>query len=156
MMNTIIERFVSDKNIALIGVSSDKKKFGNMLLLELTKKGYTVFPVHPDLGEIEGIRCIPDVKNLPGHVTNLILVVKPEVTARIIGQLKDSPIQRVWMHKGAGAGSGSPEAIEACNGNGIEAVHGFCPMMFFAPSGFHSFHFWLRKKFGKVPEAFVK
>ena len=47
MMNTIIEKFVSDKNIALIGVSSDKKKFGNMLLLELTKKGYTVFPVHP-------------------------------------------------------------------------------------------------------------
>lgn len=156
MMNTIIEKFVSDKNIALIGVSSDKEKFGNMLLLELTKKGYTVFPVHPSLDEIEGIKCIPDVKILPGHVNNLILVVKPEITEQVIHQLKDSPIRRVWMHKGVGAGSGSVAAIEACKGNGIEAVHGFCPMMFFSPSGFHGFHFWLRKKFGKVPEGFVK
>jgi len=155
-MNTTIEKFVSDKNIALIGVSSDKKKFGNMLLLELTKKGYTVFPVHPSLGEIEGIKCIPDIRILPGHVTNLILVVKPEITEQIIYQLKDSPVKRVWMHKGAGAGSGSAAAIEACKINGIEAVHGFCPMMFFSPSGFHGFHLWLRKKFGKVPEGFVK
>ena len=154
-MKTIIEKFVSDKNVALIGVSAEKQKFGNALLQELTKKGYTVYPVHPTLAEVDGIKCFQDVKALPDNVTNLILVVNPEVTVQIIPQLKDSPIMRVWMHKGIGAGSGSLAAIEACKEHGIEVVHGFCPMMFFSQSGIHGFHFWLRKKFGKVPAEFV-
>ena len=155
-MNTIIEKFVNDKNVALIGVSQVKNKFGNQILKELTKKGYTVFPVHPSLGEIEGIKCYPDVKALPVYVSNLILIVRPEITEQIIPQLKGSPVKRVWMHKGVGAGSGSLAAIEASQKAGIETVHGFCPMMFLSPTGVHSFHFWLRKKFGKVPAGFVK
>lgn len=155
-MNAVIEKFVSDKNIALIGVSTDKQKFGNALLAELTKKGYNVFPVHPTLAEIDGIKCYSDVKTLPDYVTNLVLVVKPQVSEQIIYQLKDSPIQRVWMHRGAGKGSASAAAIEACKEIGIEVVYGFCPMMFFSPSGLHSFHFWLRKKFGKVPVEYLK
>jgi len=154
-MNSIIEKFVGDKNVALIGVSVDKQKFGNAILQELTKKGYTVFPVHPTLSEVDGIKCFPDVKLLPDNVTNLILVVNPKVTVQIIPQLNDSPIRRVWMHKGIGAGSGSLAAIEACKEHRIEVVYGFCPMMFFSGSGIHGFHFWLRKKFGKVPAEFV-
>ena len=154
-MKTIIEKFVGDRNIALIGVSTIKQKFGNVLLHELTKKGYTIFPVHPTLKEVEGIKCFPDVKALPCHVNNLIVVVNPLETEHIIPQLKDSPIERVWMHRGVGKGSSSEAAIEACKENGIEVVYGFCPMMFFSASGMHSFHFWMRKKFGKVPSAFT-
>jgi len=154
-MKAIIEKFVGDKNIALIGVSADKQKFGNALLHELTKKGYTVFPVHPTLAEVEGIKCYQDVKTLPDYVTNLLIVVKPTNTETIVRQLEDSSIQRVWMHRGAGKGAASATAIETCKENGLEVVHGFCPMMFFSPSGIHSFHFWLRKKFGKVPAEFT-
>ncbi len=155
-MNAVIEKFVSDKNIALIGVSANNQKFGNILLVELTKKGYTVFPVHPELSEVNGIKCYSGVESLPDQVTNLILVVKPETAGQIILRLKDSAIRRVWMHRGAGEGSASASALEACKKIGIEVVYGFCPMMFFAPSGIHSFHFWLRKKFGKVPAEFTK
>jgi predicted CoA-binding protein len=153
-MKAIIEKFIGDKNIALIGVSADKQKFGNFLLHELTKKGYTVFPVHPTLADVEGIKCYPNVKTLPGYLTNLILVVNPVAAVQIIPRLKDSSIRRVWLHRGAGKGTGSVAAIEACKEIGIEVVYGFCPMMFFSPSGIHSFHFWLRKKFGKVPAEF--
>jgi len=153
-MKAIIEKFVGDKNIALIGVSAIKQKFGNSLLHELTKKGFNVFPVHPTLAEVEGIKYFRDVKNLPDYVTNLIIVVNPLAAEQIIPHLKDTSIRRVWLHRGAGKGVGSLAAIEACKENGIEVVHGFCPMMFFLPSGIHSFHFWLRKNFGKVPAEF--
>lgn len=155
-MNTIIEKFTADKNIALIGVSSDKQKFGNVILRELVKKGYTLFPVHPSLKEVEGIHCIPDVRSLPEEVTNLILIVNPAVTDQIVSQLNDSPIRRVWMHRGSGKGSASSVAIERCKAAGIEVVYGFCPMMFFSPSGIHHLHFWLRKKFGNVPAEFIQ
>jgi len=154
-MNAIIESFVNDKNIALIGVSADKTKFGNAIFTELTKNGYTVYPVHPTLIEIDGIKCYPDVNMLPVQVVNLILVVSPDVTEQIVLQLKGTSIRRVWMHRGVGKGSGSIAAIESCKENGIEVVHGFCPMMFFSPSGIHRFHFWLRKKFGKVPVEYT-
>lgn len=154
-MKAIIEKFVSDKNIALIGVSANKQKFGNALLHELTKMGYTVFPVHPSLTEVEGIKCVPDVKTLPENVMNLIVVVNPLATEQLIPQLKDSSIKRIWMHRGVGKGSGSAAAIESCKENGIEVVYGFCPMMFFSTSGIHRFHFWMRKKFGKIPAEFA-
>jgi len=154
-MKAIIEKFVSDKNIALIGVSANKQKFGNALLQELTKKGYTIFPVHPSLTEVNGVKCYPDVETLPDYVTNLIIVVKPEMTETIVSQLNDSSIRRVWMHRGSGKGVASTAAIETCRKSGIEVVYGFCPMMFFSPSGIHSFHFWLRKKVGKVPAEFT-
>lgn len=153
-MKAIIEKFVSDKNIALIGVSANKQKFGNSILSELTKKGYTVFPVHPTLNEINGIKCYPEVKSLPGHVNNLILIVNPVLAEYLVSQLNDSPIRRVWMHQGVGIGAGSEEVIATCKKNGIEVVYGFCPLMFFAPSGIHRIHFWLRKNFGKVPAEF--
>ena len=155
-MNAIIDKFTSDKNIALIGVSSDKQKFGNFLLREFAKKGYHVFPVHPSLDEVEGIRCYSGVKSLPDQVTNLIIVVNSIVTEQIVSQLKDTSIKRVWMHRGAGKGSASLAAIELCKSSGIEVVYGFCPMMFFAPSGIHSFHLWIRKRFGKVPAEYIK
>ena len=155
-MNAIIGKFTEDKNVALIGISTDKMKFGNQLLRELVKKGYTVFPVHPVIKEVNGIVCYSDVKSLPGYVTNLILVVNPVVTEQIVSQLNDTSIKRVWLHKGSGSGSSSDVAIATCRKNGIEVVYGLCPMMFLSPSGMHSFHFWLRKKFGKLPEEFKK
>jgi uncharacterized protein len=155
-MNATIDKFVNDKNIALIGVSVVKQKFGNYLLTELTKKGYTVFPVHPTLKEIDGIKCYADINELPEQVTNLILVVQPAVTEQIVSQLKGSSIKRVWMHKGAGKGTASPAAIKICKDLGIELVYGFCPMMFFLGTGMHGFHFWLRKTFGEVPVEFVR
>lgn len=155
-MNATIEKFVNDKNIALIGVSIVKQKFGNFLMTELAKKGYTIFPVHPTLKEVNGMKCYADINELPDHVTNLILVVQPTVTEQIVAQLKDSSIERVWMHKGSGKGTASAAAIKICKEQGIEVVYGFCPMMFFSRSGMHSIHFWLRKNFGKLPAEFAK
>jgi len=154
-MKAIIEKFVGDKNVALIGISLNKTKFGNMILNELTKKGYNVFPVHPTITELYGIKCYPDIKSLPDTVANLILVVNPAVSAHIVRELKDTPIQRVWFHKGVGNGAGSDVAYGICRDYGIGVVYGFCPMMFYVSEGVHRFHFWLRKNFGKVPAEFT-
>lgn len=154
-MKNIIDQFINDKNVALIGVSRDPRKFGNALLKELTKRGYHVFPVHPEIKEVEGVKCYASTDDLPDKVKNLILAVQPKVTEEIINQIKPSKIQRVWMHRGMGTGSASIKAIEECRVKGIEVVYDFCPMMFISPSGFHGFHYWMRKTFGKLPSGFT-
>jgi hypothetical protein len=56
-MDKQIEKMVSEKTFALVGVSSDVKKFGNAILKELTARGFTIYPVHPSLQMVEGVKC---------------------------------------------------------------------------------------------------
>jgi predicted CoA-binding protein len=153
-MLEIINRFVGDKNLALIGVSKKPYKFGNALVKELSKLGYTIYPVHPELEFAEGVKCYKSLDKLPESVQNLLLVVQPKATEEIVEELNPDKIKRVWMHKGAGSGCSSIKAIGTCKEKGIEVVYGFCPMMFLSNSGIHHFHFWMRKTFGKVPAEF--
>lgn len=153
-MKKVIDRFVKDKNVALIGVSRNPQKFGNAVLKELSKKGYTVFPVHPEMKEAEGTKCFSSLDELPDNVNNLLLAVQPNVTEEIVSQIDAQKIHRIWMTKGVGKGSASEKAIMECKNKGIDVVYGFCPLMFFAPGGFHGFHLWMRKTFGKIPPEF--
>jgi uncharacterized protein len=155
-MKKIIDRFIEDKNIAIIGVSKDERKWGNALVKELAKEGYSVFPVHPEIKEAAGTRCYSSLDDLPENVTNLLLAVQPKVTEAIVNKINPQKIKRIWMQRGAGKGSGSESAIKECKEKGIEVVYGFCPLMFFSPGGIHGFHFWLRKTFGKLPSEFKK
>jgi uncharacterized protein len=153
-MLEIINHFVEDKNLALIGVSKDPRKFGNALLKELSKLGYTIYPVHPELQYVEGVKCFRSVDELPENVQNLLLVVQPKATEEIVEEINPGKIKRVWMHKGMGSGSSSILAIQECKNKGIEVVYGFCPMMFLSDAGIHRFHLWMRKTFGKTPAEF--
>ncbi len=153
-MLEIINHFVEDKNLALIGVSKNQQKFGNALLKELSKLGYTIYPVHPDLQYVEGVKCFRSLDELPENVQNLLLVVQPKATEEIVKGINPDKIKRVWMHKGMGSGSSSILAIHECKDKGIEVVYGFCPMMFLSSSGIHRFHLWMRKTFGKTPAEF--
>lgn len=152
-MKKIIDEFLEQKHIAIAGVSRNNNKWGNGLMKELQKKGIRIYPVNPFADELEGEKCYHDVKSLPAEVESLIIATKPGDTEDLVRQCKDSGIKRVWMQKGAGKGSASEEAIRFCRENNIPYVYGFCPMMFFG-SGMHSFHFWLRKTFGKMPPEF--
>lgn len=153
-MLKIIKQFVEDKNLALIGVSKDPHKFGNALLKELSKIGYTIYPVHPELKIVEGNQCYPSLDELPAKVQNLLLVVQPKATEEIITQIDPSKIKRVWMHKGIGNGSSSAKAIQQSRDKGIEVVYGFCPLMFLAGKGAHRFHLWIRSTFGTTPPEY--
>ena len=52
-MNPMIDNFISSKRIAVVGMSRTGKKFGNMVGKELKSKGYAIYPIHPDVQEID-------------------------------------------------------------------------------------------------------
>jgi len=153
-MKEIIQAFLDQKKIAVAGASTNKDNFGRMLMTELVKRGYEVYPVNPLYEEVEGVRCVPTIKELPADVQNLILAVPPRLTEEIVGQCDGSPIKRVWMHRSMGQGAESDAAKDACRQQNIGVVYGFCPMMFYG-KGMHRFHLWIRKRFGKVPSEYL-
>lgn len=153
-MKDIIQGFLDNKNIAIVGASPNKENFGKYLIKELVKKDYLPNPVNPKYDEVEGIKTVPTVKDLPSDVVNVILAVPPELTDEIVDQCSGTHIKRIWMIRGMGKGTYTKSAHEKCDELGIELVHGFCPMMFLG-DGMHKFHFWLRKRFGKMPAEYL-
>ena len=49
-----IEAFFQSGAYAVIGVSSDRRKFGNSVFRTMKEKGFTVYPVHPVSETVEG------------------------------------------------------------------------------------------------------
>ena len=41
--------------VAILGASADRTKFGNKAVREFLARGYTVYPVNPKGGEVEGL-----------------------------------------------------------------------------------------------------
>jgi predicted CoA-binding protein len=155
-MRKIINDFIADKHVAIVGVSRTKQKWGSMLADMLNKKGYTVYPVNPKATEIDGMKCYASIKDLPDNVQSAIIATPHDVTDEVVkNDLHGSNIKRVWMQKGAGKHSSeSPESIAECKANGVDVVYGFCPMMFYEGGAMHGTHLFFRKLIGNVPQEF--
>jgi len=144
----IMDDFLAQKTFAIVGVSRDQKKFGTIVYRDLKKKGFDVIAVNPKMESIDGDPCYPNLASLPKPVGGIIVVVSPERTETVVKEAKEAGINHVWMQQGAG----SKAAIQFCEENGMNVVHGHCIMMFTDPTGFHKFHRWVWKLIGKLPK----
>ena len=143
-----VSDFLSQREIALVGISRGGKKFGNAVFKELKTKGYQVYPVHPQATEIGGQPCWPSVLKLPVKVGGAVVVVPPSETEKVIRDIVKAGIPRIWMQQG----SESAAAIQLCRENGISEVHGECILMFAEPAVFfHRAHRWIWRILGKLP-----
>jgi hypothetical protein len=144
-----VQDFISQRTLAVVGVSRNPQKFGNMVYKELKAKGYRVFPVNSKVDKIEGEPCYPSLSALPEKVGGAVIIVPPAETEKVVQDAKAAGISRVWMQQGAE----SPAAIQFCKDNGLNEVHGECIMMFAEPVGsFHKFHRWFWGLLGKLPK----
>jgi predicted CoA-binding protein len=70
------------KRIAVTGVSRNPESHGsNFVYKRLRERGYEVFPVNPNAVQVEGDRCYPDLKSIPGGVSAVVWGSK--ITSRV-------------------------------------------------------------------------
>jgi predicted CoA-binding protein len=144
----LVEDFLSEKNIAVVGVSRTGKGFGYAAYKELKSKGYNVYPVNPNAHDIEGEKCYPSLLALQGKVDAAVLVVPPFVAREVVKDAHSAGIKKIWMQQG----SESEEAVTFCEETGIDVVQKECILMFAEPSAFiHRAHKWVWGVIGKLP-----
>jgi hypothetical protein len=144
-----IEDFLAQRRLAIVGVSREGRKFGNMALKELKAKGYHTVPINPHAENIAGERCYPNLNALPEPVGGVVVVVPPDETERVVRDATQAGIQHIWMQQGAE----SEAAIQFCEEQGINTIHGECILMFAEPTGFgHRLHRWVWGLLGKLPQ----
>jgi predicted CoA-binding protein len=89
------------KTVAVIGASSDRRKFGNRAVRAYQAEGYTVFPINPHEAEVEGLRAYKSVLDVPGPIDMASFYVPPEIGARVIEEVARKQIPEVWLNPGA-------------------------------------------------------
>lgn len=146
---TLVEDFISQKNIAVIGVSRKKTKFGNAIYKEMKKKDYKVFPVNPNCSDFEGDKCYPNLSSIPENIDGVVINIPPQKAVDVLKDVNGAGIKRVWLQQG----SQSDEAVKYCEDNNINCVSNECIIMFTKPLGFvHRVHKWIWKVMGKLPK----
>lgn len=153
-MKNAINAFINEKTLAIAGVSRDRMKWGNSLFRAISKKGYSVFPVNPNAGQINGKKCYAAVSEIPGKIENVIIALPSEKVMPVLKDCAKAGVKRVWLHQGAGKGAYSDEAVKFCRDNRLEPVYGVCPMMFYPKPGPHKIHYFFKKIFGLLPREF--
>lgn len=142
----IIEDFLAQKRIAMVGISRDAASDSGRLFEELLRRGYDVVPVNPNTAGVQGRRCFARVQDIQPPVGAVLMMTTPDVTETLVKDCAEAGIRRVWMYRGSGKGSVSEKAIAFCEERGMKVVPGQCPFMFLPETaGVHRFHGFVRK-----------
>jgi uncharacterized protein len=89
------------KVVAVIGASSNRRKFGNRALRAYQQQGYTAIPINPNEAEVEGVKTYASVLDVPGAIDMASFYVPPEVGERVIEDVAKKQIPEVWLNPGA-------------------------------------------------------
>jgi uncharacterized protein len=130
-VNEAAAAFLANRRVAVTGVSRTPQTHGaNNVYRRLRERGYQVFAVNPNTGQVEGDRCYPDLASIPGGVDAVLIGTRPEIAEDTVRECAELGIKQVWMHRGPGAGSVSAAATSYGRAHGITVIDGGCPLMF--------------------------
>src|SRR5215831_11565191 len=119
--------FLAHKRIAVTGVSRNPHGHGsNAVYRRLRDRGYEVFAINPNADEIEGGRCYPDLRSVPGGVEAVVIGTRPETAESTMRECAELGIKYVWMHRSVGGGSVSAAATAYGRQRGISVIPGGC------------------------------
>jgi len=106
------------KTVAVIGASSNRRKFGNKALRAFEHRGFTVIPINPNEPEVEGHKTYASVLDVPGPIDMATVYVPASVGVRVIDDVAKKGIPEVWLNPGADA----PEVVARARALGLKAV----------------------------------
>jgi predicted CoA-binding protein len=89
------------KTVAVVGASSDRHKFGNKALRAFSAGGYTVFPINPHDGVVEGIPAYRSVLDVPVPIDMVTVYVQPDVAMTLLSEFEQKQIPEIWINPGA-------------------------------------------------------
>ncbi|MFP4469387.1 MAG: CoA-binding protein, partial [Bacteroidales bacterium] len=121
---------------------------GNAAFKEMAKNQYILYPVHPEMEAIEGVKCYKKIADLPDEVQALLVSTSARHSLQLVKEAHEKGIAHVWLQQG----SQNDEAIDFAIENNINLIQRQCILMFANPvEGIHKFHRGINKFFGVYP-----
>ena len=106
------------KIVAVIGASSDRRKFGNRALRAFRRQGYTVLAINPNETVVEGLKTYASVLDVPDAIDMATFYVPPDVGEKVMPEVARKKIPEVWLNPG----SESDELIRLARSLDVEPI----------------------------------
>lgn len=124
-MQELIQEFMAQRRFAVVGATDKPEKYGNQIVKNLKKRGYTVYPVNPRLARVEGLPCYPALECLPEKPDVVDFVIPPSAAEETLKECLRLGLDRIWLQPG----SESEAALAFCREHDMKVVHDVCVMM---------------------------
>src|SRR5687767_5690056 len=106
--------------IAILGASADRSKFGNKAVRAFLARGYTVYPVNPKGGEVEGLPVCKSLSEIPTEVKleRISVYLPPPVGLKMLPEIVERGCDELWLNPG----SESDELVAAAEKQGLNVI----------------------------------
>lgn len=106
--------------VAIIGASTDRKKYGNKSVRAHHAQGYEVFPINPKGGEIEGLTAYTDISQVPvDRLDRVSMYVPPALGLKLLAAIAAKGCDQLWLNPGSESEELSAQAHEL----GLNPIH---------------------------------
>jgi predicted CoA-binding protein len=106
------------KVVAVIGASSNPRKFGYRAVRAFRRQGYTVIPINPNEAAVDGLKTYGSVLDVAEPIDMATFYVPPEVGEKVIIDVAKKGIPEVWLNPG----SESAELVRLARALKIEPI----------------------------------
>src|SRR5688500_15702369 len=124
-MDDLIQEFLRQRPIALVGATNDQSKYGNIILRDLRDRGWPVFAISAKATQIQGEPSYHALAQCPEKPALVVMVVPPAIGIKVLDEVKALGIERIWLQPGAE----SPQLLERARELGLREVHNACIMV---------------------------
>ena len=106
------------KTIAIIGASSNRRKFGNKAVRAFRQQGYEVYPVNPKEAEIEGLPAFKSIRDVPVRPRLVSVYLPPPVLLNVLADIATRGCDELWLNPG----TESDQVLEEAERLGLNVV----------------------------------
>jgi predicted CoA-binding protein len=105
------------KTVAIVGASASREKFGNKAVRAYRAAGWTVYPVNPNVAEVEGIKTYRSLAEIPDRIDRVSVYLPPEKSEALLEEIAAVQPQDVYFNPGAG----TPALVRRARERGVMA-----------------------------------
>jgi predicted CoA-binding protein len=88
-------------NVAVVGASNDREKFGNTAVRAFVAHGHSFYPVNLREKTIEGLPAFRSITDVPVDLDMTLMYVPPEVTLRLLPAIARKGPGELYLNPGS-------------------------------------------------------
>ncbi len=110
---------MKNKHVAIIGASSDPKRFSHQAQVSLKDNGYNCFLVNPNQKKIDGFKVYSSFEHIPSDIDTITVYISPSKQSSLFEDIKNKGCRRVIFNPG----TENPHLASQLKELGVEVVN---------------------------------
>ncbi len=88
------------KTIAILGASTDPRKYGNKAVRAFSQQGYRVYPVNPKEALVAGLPAYKSLSEVPERPQMISVYLPPPVVLKTLPEIAEKGCDELWLNPG--------------------------------------------------------